>query len=277
MNVLKRIFNFYINSSIHVALGVYALTWVTLIQFNIDYDENSLYFVFYATITGYNFVKYFGVAKFHHRSLAGWLKAIQLFSLIAFIALSYYTFKLNTDTLILIAILGVITFLYAIPMLPRKYFIDEQKNLRQINGLKVYVIALVWCFTTVFLPLVNNNVSIDSDVIITGFQRYIFVVVLMLPFEIRDLNYDNLKLGTIPQRIGVKKTKIIGVLLLMVFMMLEFFKDELSSTAVVSALIILFITLLFVIFSHKNQSKYYSAFWVEALPVVWLVILLVLS
>jgi len=260
-----------------VALGVYALTWVTLIQFNIDYDENSLYFVFYATITGYNFVKYFGVAKFHHRSLAGWLKAIQLFSLIAFIALSYYTFKLNTDTLILIAILGVITFLYAIPMLPRKYFIDEQKNLRQINGLKVYVIALVWCFTTVFLPLVNNNVSIDSDVIITGFQRYIFVVVLMLPFEIRDLNYDNLKLGTIPQRIGVKKTKIIGVLLLMVFMMLEFFKDELSSTAVVSALIILFITLLFVIFSHKNQSKYYSAFWVEALPVVWLVILLVLS
>jgi len=63
----------------------------------------------------------------------------------------------------------------------------------------------------------------------------------------------------------------------MVFMMLEFFKDELSSTAVVSALIILFITLLFVIFSHKNQSKYYSAFWVEALPVVWLVILLVLS
>jgi len=209
MNVLKRIFNFYINSSIHVALGVYALTWVTLIQFNIDYDENSLYFVFYATITGYNFVKYFGVAKFHHRSLAGWLKAIQLFSLIAFIALSYYTFKLNTDTLILIAILGVITFLYAIPMLPRKYFIDEQKNLRQINGLKVYVIALVWCFTTVFLPLVNNNVSIDSDVIITGFQRYIFVVVLMLPFEIRDLNYDNLKLGTIPQRIGVKKTKLL--------------------------------------------------------------------
>jgi hypothetical protein len=260
-----------------VALGVYALTWVTLIQFDIDYDENSLYFVFYATITGYNFVKYFGVAKFHHRSLARWLKAIQIFSFITFIALCYYTCKLNANTLIIIAILGVITFLYAIPLLPKKYFIDDQKNLRQINGLKVYVIAFVWCFTTVFLPLVNNNVSIDSDVIITGVQRYIFVIVLMLPFEIRDLNYDNLKLGTIPQRIGVVRTKIMGVLLLIVFMMLEFFKNELTSNAIVTMLIMLFITLLFVIFSQKNQSKYYSAFWVEALPVVWLSILLTLS
>ncbi len=277
MDVLKRIFIFYINSSIHVALGVYALTWVTLLQFGIDYDENSLYFVFYASITGYNFVKYFGVAKFHHRSLAGWLKAIQVFSLVAFIALCYYAIKLETNTLILIAILGLITFLYAIPLLPKKYFIDEQKNLRQINGLKIYVIGLVWSFTTVVLPLVNNDVSLDFDVIITSVQRFIFVIVLMLPFEIRDLNYDNLKLGTIPQRIGVKKTKIIGVLFLMVFMMLEFFKDELSSSGVVSTLMILFVTLLFMIFSHKNQSKYYSAFWVEGLPIAWLVILLMLG
>jgi len=68
-----------------------------------------------------------------------------------------------------------------------------------------------------------------------------------------------------------------GVLLLIVFMMLEFFKNELTSNAIVTMLIMLFITLLFVIFSQKNQSKYYSAFWVEALPVVWLSILLTLS
>ena len=248
MDILKRVFNFYLNSSIHVALGVYALTWVTLIQFGIDYDKNSLYFVFYASITGYNFVKYFGVAKFHHRSLASWLKAIQIFSLVAFLALCYYASQLQMKTLILIGILGLITFLYAIPLLPRKYFIDEHKNLRQINGLKIYVIGLVWSFTTVVLPLVNNEVSLDFDVIIIGIQRFIFVIVLMLPFEIRDLNYDNLKLGTIPQRIGVKKTKFIGVLLLMVFMMLEFSKDELTSNAAISTLLIMFVTLLFVIF-----------------------------
>jgi len=276
VKIIRQLLNFYINSSIHVALAAYALTWVTLIQFDINYDENSLYFVFFASITGYNFVKYFGVAKFHHRSLAGWLKAIQIFSLIAFIAMCYYAFKLETNTLILIAVLGLITFLYAIPLIPKKIFIDDQKNLRQISGLKIYVIALVWTFTTILLPLVNNDVVIDYDVVITSVQRLLFVLVLMLPFEIRDLNYDSLKLATIPQRIGVKKTKIIGVLLLMVFFMLDYFKDELTGNSILSTLMIMFVTLLSVVCSNKNQSKYYSAFWVESLPIVWLGILLML-
>ena len=277
MAILKRIFNFYLNASIHVALAVYALTWITLIQFGLEYDENVLYFAFFATITGYNFVKYFGVAKFHHRSLANWLKVIQVFSFVAFIAMSYYTLQLEIKTLLYLSVFGLITFLYAIPLIPMRYFRDSQKNLREIGGLKVYVIALVWTFTTVFLPLIDNGITLNTDVVITGAQRFVFVIVLMLPFEIRDLNYDSLKLATIPQKIGIKKTKIIGVFLLMLFFLLEYFKDELTGNKILSVLITLFITLLFVIFSNKNQSKYYSAFWVESLPVIWLIILLMLS
>lgn len=274
MAILKRFLNFYINTSIHVASSACALTWITLIQFEIDHDEYSLFFVFFASVTGYNFVKYFGIAKFHHRSLAGWLKTIQVFSLLAFMALCYFALKLETDSLVLIAILGVITFLYAVPLLPKKYFIDEQKNLRQISGLKVYIIALVWTFATVVLPLVNNEVTLDYDVWITVLQRFIFVIALMLPFEIRDLNYDSLKLATIPQKIGIKKTKVFGVLLLIVFVLLEFFKDSLSYGLLITTIIIAFVTLLFVMYSHKKQSKYYSAFWVEGLPIFWLVLVL---
>jgi hypothetical protein len=274
MGGLKQVLNFYIDSSMHVALAVCALTWITQIQFSLESDNVILYFVFFATITGYNFVKYFGVAKFHHRSLAGWLKAIQVFSFIAFIGMSYYAIKLQLTTLLYLTIFGFITFLYAIPLLPMHYFRDNQKNLRQISGLKIYVIALVWAFTTVFLPLLDNGITINADVIITSIQRFIFILVLMLPFEIRDLNYDSLKLATIPQKIGVKKTKIAGILLLMVFLFLEFFKDELKAVNIITALIITTVTLLFIIFSNKNQSKYYSAFWVESLPVFWLVVLL---
>ena len=277
MQVLKQLLNFYINSSIHVGLAAFALTWVTLIQFELEYDANVLYFVFYASVTGYNFVKYFGVAKFHHRSLAGWLKAIQILSFVAFLALIYYAFMLKISTLILITLLGLITFLYAIPILPQKYFIDDQKNLRQISGLKVYVIALVWTFATVIVPLINNDVEINTDVIIVSVQRFCYVLVLMLPFEIRDLNYDSLKLSTIPQKIGIKKTKLIGVFLLMLFLMLDYFKDELIGFEILATLIITFITLLFLLFSNKNQSRYYSAFWVESLPIVWLCILLMFA
>jgi len=276
MKGLKHLFNFYLNSSIHVALSVYALTWITLIKFEIDYDKSVLYFVFYATITGYNFVKYFGIAKFHHRSLANWLRAIQVFSFIAFLAMSYYLWHLERHTFLLIGVLGLITFLYAIPIIPKKIFIDDQKNLRQIGGLKIYVIALVWTFTTVILPLYNNDQILNADVLVTSIQRFLFIIILMLPFEIRDLNYDSVKLATIPQKIGVKKTKIIGVFLLMIFFLLEYFKDEVSSNSILASLVVTLFTLLSVLFSSKKQSKYYSAFWVESLPVVWLIVLLML-
>ena len=278
MQVLKRILNFYLNSSIHVALAASALTLVTLIELDLKLDKYLLYFVFFSTITGYNFVKYFGVAKFHHRSLAVWLKVIQVFSFMAFLAMCFVALYLELNTLILIGILGVVTFFYAIPvMLPKRYLFDDHKNLRQIGGLKVYVIALVWAFTSVYLPVVNEAVSIDADVIILGLQRFCYVLVLMLPFEIRDLNYDSLKLATIPQKIGIKKTKIIGVLLLLLFVLLDYFKDVLKQETLLSTVIIALLTFVLLMFSNKNQSKYYSAFWVESLPIIWLVILLLLS
>lgn len=277
MKLFKQLLNFYINSSIHVALAVYALTYLTLLEFGIPYDEAMLYFVFYATITGYNFVKYFGLAKFHHRSLAGWLKAIQIFSLLCFVLMCYYGFQLPTKTLIYIGVFGVITFFYAIPFLPKRLFIDKHHNLRSIGGLKIYVIALVWTGVTVFLPILSNGLSINTDVLITGLQRFLFVILLMLPFEIRDLKFDSLKLSTIPQKIGVRATKIIGSVLATLMFFLEFFKDELSLKTILPLSITLLVTVVLVLFSNVNQSKYYSAFWVEGMPVLWLVIALFLN
>ncbi|TBN01330.1 hypothetical protein EYD45_13050 [Hyunsoonleella flava] len=277
MSVLKQLFNFYINSSIHVALAVYALTYLTLVEFGISYDKPVLYFVFYATITGYNFVKYFGLAKFHHRSLATWLKAIQIFSLVCFVLMCCYGLQLPTKILMYILVFGLITFFYAVPFLPKRIFVDKQHNLRSIGGLKVYVIALVWCGVTVFLPILSNGLSINDDVLITAFQRFIFVIVLMLPFEIRDLKFDSLKLSTIPQKIGVKNTKYIGIALALMMFLLEFLKDEITDKSIFSLFITLVITAVLVLFSKIEQDKYYSAFWVEGVPILWLLFRLFLS
>lgn len=275
MKVLKRIFDFYINSSIHVALSVFSLAWITLLEFELPYDKNVLFFIFFASITGYNFVKFFGLAKFHHRSLAKWLKYIQLFSLVCFLLMCYYVLQLEQTTLVYISVFGVVTFLYAIPFLPKKIFLDEKQNLRSLSGLKVYVIALVWCGVTVFLPLANADFLMNWDVSITAIQRFVFVLVLMLPFEIRDLQYDSVKLATIPQQIGIKKTKVIGVLLLMVFFFLDYLKDDMQLMNLLVLLVVTAITLLSVVLAKKEQSKYYSAFFVEGIPVLWLLLVLV--
>jgi len=274
MSFLKKILDFYIDCSIHVALAVFSLSWITLIEFHIPYDENLLFFNFYASITGYNFVKYFGLARFHHRSLTRWLKLVQIFSLFCFVLMCYYAFQLEVRTLFVILVFGIITFLYAIPFLPSKMIYDSNKNLRNISGLKVYIIALVWAGVTVFLPLINNDHSINTDVVLVVAQRFVLVVVLMFPFEIRDLNYDNLKLATIPQKIGIKNTKIIGILLLMLFFFLEFFKDEINANSIIALLITTFITLLLLILANRNQGRYYSSFCVESVPILWLVLMM---
>lgn len=271
MQILKRIIDFYINSSIHVALAVCGLVWVTLLNFNVGADLDFVFFIFFATITGYNFVKYFGLAKFHHRRLASWLKAIQIFSLLCFVALAYYTFILKTETIFYFLGLGLITFLYAIPFLPKKIFV-EAGNLRAIGGLKIYVIAFVWTCVTVLIPLLNENYVLDNDMVIEFVQRFLYVVTATLPFEIRDMKYDSLKLATIPQKIGVYKTKVIGVLLIVLVFLLEFFKDEFYVNKTIILSVICVLLLLFLLFCTKNQKHYYSSFWVEGIPILWAIL-----
>lgn len=275
MNRLKPLIDFYINSSIHVAVAVFSMTYVTVLELGLPTDWPLFLFVFFSTITGYNFVKYFGMAKFHHRRLARWLKIIQVFSLVCFFLMLWFLWQLQPQTIVYVAVFGVVTFLYAIPFLPKRYFVDRQKNLRNIGGLKVYVIALVWAGVTVLLPVLDKNGLFTLDVWLTAIQRFLLVMLLMLPFEIRDLQYDSLKLATIPQKIGIKNTKIMGVLVSMVFLMLEFFKDQLSLKLILLSLAVTLITLLFIVFANKKRSNYYSSFWVESVPILWLVLHLI--
>ena len=272
MAFLKQLLGFYINSSIHVALAVYSLTWITLLNLDLSYSEPVLYFVFYASITGYNFVKYFGIAKFRHRQLANWLKLIQIVSFVCFSLMCFYAVQLKLNTHVFIGGLAVLTVLYAIPFIPNKLV-----TLRNVSGLKVYVIALVWAGVTVFIPLINADYFINMDVVLLGIQRFMFVLVLMLPFEIRDLKFDNTKLSTIPQLLGVKKTKILGGVMLLVFFLLEFLKDEVSTKSIITLLIVSVVTALFVFFSKIEQNKYYCSFYVEGLPILWLILSLILN
>lgn len=274
MNRLKHIFNFYINSSIHVALAVFSLSYMTLLEFNISFDKTVLYFIFYASITGYNFVKYFEVAKFQHRSLSKWLRSIQIFSLICFVLMCYYGFILERITIKYIVVFAILTFLYTIPFIPKREFLNKQSNLRNIGGLKVFLIALVWAGVTVFIPLLNNHFSMDSMVVIVSVQRFLLVIMLMLPFEIRDLQFDSLKLYTIPQNLGVKRTKILGIFLGLFMLILELLKQEVSINKVLVLLTILVLTVSLIWFSREKQGRYYASFWVEGIPILWLLLML---
>ena len=269
MNLFKKVLDFYINSSIHVALAVFSLFRITELYFGFSYDESLGFFVFFATITGYNFVKYAGVAKLHHRSLTKNLQIIQIFSLICFLLMCYYAWLLPLRTLLFFVPLGVLTFLYAVPFLS-----GFQKNLRSIGYLKIIVVALVWAATTVLLPIYASEISFTTEVYLSAVQRFLLVVVLILPFDIRDVQYDAIPLQTIPKKIGIENTKKFGVVLLGVCLVLEFMISPNTHYRTVF-LLVFSVLLILLMRARVNQSKYYSSFWVEVIPIFWWLFLLV--
>ncbi|MDX1364952.1 MAG: hypothetical protein R3243_12120 [Arenibacter latericius] len=271
MYYLKRLFDFYLDSSIHTALAVFALIEVTGIFFGINRDHNFSYLVFFGTIVCYNFVKYGVEARKYILVSSTYQRYIQIVSFLAGAIALYHAFYITLNVWMGIGLLLLLTCLYAIPMLPRA------KNLRSLGGLKIFVVALVWAGVTVVLPAISEKLPVDWNVVIEGVQRFILVLVLMIPFEIRDLKYDNRDLRTLPQRFGFINTKLMGALGALLFFLGTFFKENVAYLELLGKGIMLLLLWVMIYRTKKMQSKYFASFWVEGIPVLWWLLLLMLQ
>lgn len=270
MKVLRSILQFYINSSIHVALSVYSLVQMTNFMFHIPEDKPMANFAFFGTIVGYNFVKYDSLARTNKVQLRTSLKFIILFSTLAFIAVGFYFFQLQRITQIVSIGVLSLTLLYTLPFFPNR------KNARNWAGVKIYMVSLCWVGVTLALPIVNAGISITNDFFLKSIQRFILIFVLILIFEIIDLANDDPHLQTVPQQIGVKRTKNLGYILLMIFCVLELLNSNFKNNSIHLALVIIIavITTLFLAFANEKRSKYYTSFWAESVPILWWVCVL---
>ena len=90
----------------------------------------------------------------------------------------------------------------------------------------------------------------------------------MLPFEIRDLSYDDLNLSTIPQTIGVKNTKYLGFCFLIIIAILELLIQNHLIQYKIIFLFILIITAFMLSKSNSKRQLNFTALWVEGIPIM---------
>ena len=263
MNSIIRLFDCYVRFNFHVGLAVVALTRITAFNFNI-----SLSLLFYATVfciafLGYNFIKFFSLY------LKNRLKKSKFFPLlfppiiiallVVFIGLSGF----NYAALGLVFLAGILVLLYGIPLSKKR------KNFRALRGLKIHLVALAWVVITFYLPLVfYETVDLDNSLFFT-LQRYVFVLLATLPFEIRDLNSDDFQLSTLPQKFGVRLTKLLGVILIIFYLSISFFITKIPLNFFIIESFVLLVLMVLILKSNEDQSEYYSSFWVEGIPVLW--------
>ncbi|MBV1924364.1 MAG: hypothetical protein KUG68_10100, partial [Flavobacteriaceae bacterium] len=253
MNLLKKIFYFYINSSIHVAIAVCAFAMITVKEFDLENSISLMCFIFFGTITGYSFIKYVAFFAFPHRLAKSNHRFFQRVIILLGIGTLFCLFQLTFEAIITTLILSLFTLLYAVPFL-------KNKSLRHFNGLKIFIVALVWAGVTVLVPYLNEFNEVPDDVIVGFIQRFLIVLALMLPFEIRDLSVDASYLKTLPQQVGVLQTKLIGMVILILCFFLEFMKDTFNETFFYSLVFIVILIALCILFAQKKQSKYFASF-----------------
>lgn len=263
MKALKYILFLSIKSNIWIGLSVVSLTLLTHFYFKLPFLLNRVFVTFFATIIGYSFVQYF--YDFKKLKNYNWFKIIGLINILSLLFLLYFYSQLSFYWQIIFFILGIFLVLYIVPLSKNKYFI------RKISGIKIYYVSLFITFVTAVLPFVENQQNIDFWFV---FQRFLCVMVLILPFEIQSITTDGKNLKTIPQVLGIKKSKFLGLLFVFFMIVIEFY--FIPKTFFISLFFYLILGV-FVGFSSPKRSVFYTSFWVEILPILWLLTTLYFS
>lgn len=273
MSVLKKIIDFSVETSLWVALSVLSFLNISNSIFLIKDNIFLKGFVFCSVVLGYNFIRYYSNSIFKKapnftlvfkmlKNLNNKCKSLFFLNIICF-AISFYCFMmLKTQTKIFLILPFLSTLFYTVS--------PGEKTLRNIEGLKIYVVGFTWAIVTVALPVIEFCLPLTEEVYVVFVQRFLITIILILPFEIRDLKEDNKQLKTVPQKIGVLNTKYYGLFLILIFSVLDFYR--LSSISLITVVIAVLLAIL-LLFSNEKQSKYYASFVVEGLPIFWYTIL----
>ena len=82
MKLLKHFFDFYLRSSIHVALMILCVYEITVFEYKVDSTLYERLFIFFSSLSAYNFVKYFSFLKNNPQKLPIILREFFLFQLL---------------------------------------------------------------------------------------------------------------------------------------------------------------------------------------------------
>ncbi len=271
MQVLKRGFTFYVFGNIHVALAAYCLTKISFLQFDIN-NQPLANFVFFSTILSYNFIRLFQIDKVNSM-MAIWIRAnsrsLIFLNSMAFIGSLYYLVNFRRDEILVLLPFLLATLFYVFP------FKKMVGGLRNIPGFKLFLIAITWTGLTVYLPLVSAGIAMSLDVYSYLGQRFLFVLAITIPFDIRDAQFDLPGLHTIPQVLGVNASKIIAVLALFIVVVFDISVNGQNSEYFWVNLFIMALSMVMVAFSGIKRQRFYTAFWIEALPILWYLLFLI--
>jgi 4-hydroxybenzoate polyprenyltransferase len=187
---------------------------------------------------------------------------------------------LSIEAKLLMIFTALLALGYNIPFLT----LNNQKiGLRNIPGIKLFLIALVWSVSCVLLPVVelehNYQISISSaETLLLVAKRFMFIAAITIPFDIRDLFQDKLyALKTIPVMLGEKKAYIFCQLLLLGYLLLLLLFSQTITVDVIALTLVLLLTGWLILKSGIKKNEYYYFFYLDGTMLLQYLMLVLVS
>ncbi|HHH55222.1 MAG TPA: hypothetical protein ENK91_16285, partial [Bacteroidetes bacterium] len=216
-NIYSYLLDIYLYSSVHIALAASCFVLQTYFILNLNINLQYVLFVFSGTLFLYVLHNFKGSNYFasevprEKMEIISRMKKFLYSALVFSIIIQIYSFvHLKIHTIIYLFIMGFISIWYVIPIF------GNNKRLRDYSFIKIFLIALVWAFLSVWIPLIDTEISIYTKALIF-LQNYLFIFALTIPFDIRDYEYEKkLGLKTIPSVLGKRRSINLAVLLILI-------------------------------------------------------------
>jgi len=286
--IVKPIFDFLLFSNVFMSLCAVAQALVTFQLIGSKPVYTVITLLFTSTLGIYNFCIL--VTRPKHPELSPYLRVRWFFShyrlmvtitIVSILSLVPLFFLIAIESRLLLIFLAVISFCYGIPLFS---FGDQKFGLRNIPGLKPFLITLVWTMSTVLLPVLEaqdlhlTTISMHDTTLLIA-KRFLFIGALTIPFDIRDL-FEDRKLGlkTIPVLLGEKGAYLFCQVMLAGYIVLLFFFRNNGFSLDFWALTLTALLAGWLIFKSKwEKNEYYYFFYMDGVLILQYVILAALN
>jgi len=255
---MKRIFDFILFGNFVVSLGCFFLIYSSVIQLKLSDSFYYAALTFFSTLFIYNFQRIFYTKEITDNSTSErrrWVVENQK----SIKTLSVFSFTGVVATLFFVGIKTVL-FLTPLFLLSLAYFLPSIK-LRKYGFVKIFILCFVWTGTTAIVPILKNNLQIETPQFIHIVSRFSFMVAICLPFDLRDITIDKASnIRTLPQRIGVIRTKLLASFFNCVYIVLNYYlynNGIIELKLFVALCIVFIITAILISVTNGTEKEYH--------------------
>lgn len=265
----QRIKNALIYSNLWVSIALAALT-VTITVLHDRLITTSAIFSFCMAFAGYNYIYlsvYFITPNKITNQRKQWMDRhktlLVLGCLISSLTALFVLTSSNNIHYWFFVVFLILSSFYIVP-------VKKNLGLRFIPTAKIFVISSAWV-----LLIMSSLPHIDRDqwLIIALFS---YLLAITIPFDIRDINTDPARLKTIPQIIGVKNSIYLAQCLNIIALLILSIRFYQPSILIANLIYGVLATTAFNKLRHQS-SKTYINFHIEGLPILWCLLILVVS